>query len=164
MYNAAPTFTLTLDAARELLIERPDLLARLACWAGPDPVRVMNPGDVARIVTPLIGAADVENLVVVTLDARSRVLGTTVLTIGSAEHTVFPIAGILRHVLTYPTARAFVVSHNHPSGDSTPSREDIAVTDRLRDACSVVGLALHDHVIVTSGGTWTSLASSGYLS
>ena len=163
MYNASPALTFTLADAIVLLTERPDLLPRLSSWASPVPVTVTSPADVARIVTPMIGGADVENLVVIPLDSRARVLGATVLTIGSVGHTVFPIPGILRHVLTYPTARAFVVAHNHPSGDCIPSADDIRVTASLSRACVAVELQFQDHVIVTPGGAWTSLVASGYF-
>ena len=52
--------------------------------------------------------------------------------------------------------------HNHPSGDPTPSREDIDMTREVRDAAATLGVVLHDHVIV-GNGTWTSFRSEGLL-
>ena len=52
--------------------------------------------------------------------------------------------------------------HNHPSGDPTPSREDIATTLEVRDAAELLGIVLHDHIIV-GNGRWTSLREEGVI-
>jgi DNA repair protein RadC len=52
--------------------------------------------------------------------------------------------------------------HNHPSGDPTPSREDIAMTNEVRAAAKLLDIALHDHIIV-GNGTWTSFRRDGLL-
>lgn len=52
--------------------------------------------------------------------------------------------------------------HNHPSGDATPSRADIEMTRKVKDALSAVGITLHDHLIVSRGGH-TSFKSQGLL-
>ena len=59
---------------------------------------------------------------------------------------------------------SIVVAHNHPSGDPTPSREDREITTRLADAARVIGLTLHDHVIIGNGTDRTySFAEDGAL-
>lgn len=60
------------------------------------------------------------------------------------------------------SAAAVIVAHNHPSGDPTPSTEDIAVTARLEEASKIIGIKLLDHVIV-GNGCFTSMRSQGYL-
>lgn len=60
------------------------------------------------------------------------------------------------------SAAAVIVAHNHPSGDPTPSSEDIAVTARLEEASKIIGIKLLDHVIV-GNGCFTSMRSQGYL-
>ena len=59
-------------------------------------------------------------------------------------------------------ARATIVAHCHPSGDTTPSHEDIALTRRLREAGELLGIPVLDHVIIGSRG-YTSLAETGIL-
>ena len=56
------------------------------------------------------------------------------------------------------SAKAFVLFHNHPSADPTPSRPDIEFTRRMAQAGEVVGIRLHDHIIVGQGGQWTALS------
>lgn len=60
------------------------------------------------------------------------------------------------------SASAVIVAHNHPSGDATPSAQDIEVTKRLKDAADIIGIKLLDHVVVGKG-QFTSLKSEGYL-
>lgn len=59
-------------------------------------------------------------------------------------------------------ASAFVVSHNHPSGDYTPSKEDIHITRRLKECADMMGITLLDHIIIGDG--YSSLKESGYIS
>ena len=80
--------------------------------------------------------------------------------------------GTVDHVPVYPrevvkralelNASALILVHNHPSGDPTPSQADIAMTQAVRDAAEVLGLALHDHLIVGKGRE-ISFRSEGYL-
>lgn len=80
--------------------------------------------------------------------------------------------GTVDHVPVYPRevvkralelgASALILVHNHPSGDSTPSDADIGVTRSIRDAAQVLGLRLHDHIVVGKAGE-TSFRAEGYL-
>jgi len=58
---------------------------------------------------------------------------------------------------------AIICGHNHPSGDPTPSRDDIAITERLKQAGEVLGIQLLDHVIIGNSGDYTSLKERGIL-
>ncbi len=80
--------------------------------------------------------------------------------------------GTVDHVPVYPrevakralelNASALILVHNHPSGDPTPSQSDIDMTNRIQDACSALGLTLHDHLIIGKS-TELSFRSQGYL-
>ncbi len=59
-------------------------------------------------------------------------------------------------------AAAVILVHNHPSGDPTPSREDLAMTAQVVEAAAVLGIAVRDHVIV-GNGRWTSFREAGLL-
>jgi DNA repair protein RadC len=63
---------------------------------------------------------------------------------------------VLQAALREPAAAAILVAHNHPSGDATPSAEDVAVTRRLERCAELVGLEFLDHVIVAGNG-WRSV-------
>ncbi len=80
--------------------------------------------------------------------------------------------GTVDHVPVYPrevakralelNASALILVHNHPSGDPTPSQSDIDMTNRIHDACTALGLTLHDHLIIGKS-TELSFRSEGYL-
>ena len=80
--------------------------------------------------------------------------------------------GTVDHVPVYPrevakralelNASALILVHNHPSGDPTPSQSDIDMTNRIQDACSALGITLHDHLIIGKS-TELSFRSDGYL-
>ena len=79
--------------------------------------------------------------------------------VGGYHEMVIPLPALLTSVLLSGTDR-FMVAHNHPSGDATPSADDRAITRRLAGAAEMLGIELVDHVIVAAGG-WASLRESG---
>lgn len=103
--------------------------------------------DVASVVRETVRGSRRESFFALLLDARHRVLALRVVSTGSLEAApVHP-----REVFSPAVregAKAVVVAHNHPSGDPTPSREDRAVTERLRMAGELLGIELLDHVVV----------------
>ena len=80
---------------------------------------------------------------------------------GTVNHTPVYPREVVRRALEL-SARAIVLVHNHPSGDPTPSREDLAMTKQVVDACAVMRVAVRDHLIV-GNGRWTSLRDEGLL-
>lgn len=105
----------------------------------------------------------VELFVLFHLNGRSEVIGAEVLAKGGQHGCALQARDILRSALA-SGASAFVVGHNHPSGDPTPSREDIAMTQALVEASEVIGLPFLDHVIVARNSDQaTSLFEIGVL-
>lgn len=103
----------------------------------------------------------VEQFRVLFLDPRNRLVADEVQARGTVNYTpVFP-REIARRALEL-NATAIVLVHNHPSGDPTPSQQDIEVTEEVKLAVGALGIVLHDHVIV-GNGAHTSLASLGYI-
>ena len=98
---------------------------------------------------------------VVYLDAKNRVLGTETLFRGTlTASSVYP-REVVRAALDHHAA-ALIFAHNHPSGDPQPSKEDMAITKQLVFACRVMGITVHEHVIIGQG-TYFSFADQGYL-
>lgn len=119
--------------------------------------------EVARVYEHRLGGFDREVMVAVALDGRMNV--TAELELASGGHHGIAIAppDIFRPLIRCG-ASAFVMVHNHPSGDPSPSREDISMTGALVSLADIVGVQLVDHVIVAArGGGWTSLADLGLL-
>ncbi len=95
-----------------------------------------------------------EQVRVVFLDSRNRLIADDVLWTGSPTHApAYPREIARRAVLLDATAA--ILAHNHPSGDPTPSREDIAMTREVNAALTALGIALHDHVVVGASATFS---------
>lgn len=115
-----------------------------------------GPAAVAAYLTPRIGALEVEQMWVVSLDGRNRMRGARCVAHGGQHGCAVTARDILRLALS-DGASGFVLVHNHPSGEPTPSQEDLAMTRAVAQAAEVVGLPLLDHVIVTARGDYCSL-------
>ena len=95
------------------------------------------------------------------LDARNRVIAAETLFKGTlTASSVYPrevVRAALRH-----QAAAVIFAHNHPSGDPSPSREDVAVTRQLLFACRTVGITVHEHLVI-GNNRYFSFADQGYV-
>lgn len=103
----------------------------------------------------------VEAFYVMVLDGKHKVLGINEVARGSQTAVDVHPSNVLRPVLVAGGA-AFIVFHNHPSGDPEPSHEDMALTKRLQQASEIMGLSMLDHIIVAVG-RHVSLADRGML-
>jgi DNA repair protein RadC len=91
-----------------------------------------------------------EQFRVLFLDSKNRLIADEVQGRGTVNHTpAYPREVVKRALELHATA--LILVHNHPSGDSTPSRGDIEMTKDVRRAAETMGIALHDHIIVASG-------------
>jgi DNA repair protein RadC len=91
-----------------------------------------------------------ERLAILLLDAKNQLLGTKVLTIGTATETLAHPGEIFREVLRQGATRV-IIAHNHPTGCVEPSQEDIALTEQLLQAAQLLSIPLLDHLILGDG-------------
>jgi DNA repair protein RadC len=85
------------------------------------------------------------------LDKRNNLLADEVQQNGTVDHVpVYPREVVRRAIELHATA--IILVHNHPSGDPTPSRADIQMTEAIIEACKVLGIAVHDHIIIGREG------------
>lgn len=112
------------------------------------PTMVRSSADVAPIVRRLIGTRLTESLIVLALDGKHKILGFHEVARGSSSACPVVPADVLRYPLI-AGAVAIIIAHNHPSGDITPSPEDRAVTRRMVEASTLLGLRMLDHLIVS---------------
>lgn len=119
--------------------------------------------DVAAVYQERLGGFDREVMVAVALDGRMNVNAELELASGGHHGIAISPPDIFRPLIRCG-ASAFILVHNHPSGDPSPSREDISMTQALVSLADIVGVELLDHVIVAArGGGWASLADLGLL-
>ena len=117
-------------------------------------IQLMKPRDAASYLLPSFGSRSVEQFGIVLLDTKHRVLRTTVLAIGTLNTTVVQPREVFREA-TLGGAAAVVVFHTHPSGDPTPSPDDVELTRRLAAAGIVMGIDVVDHVILGDVRYWS---------
>jgi DNA repair protein RadC len=116
---------------------------------------------VAAYVMPQFGSCAVEQFGVILLDSKHRVLKTRLLSVGSLDTSVVHPREVFRAAV-FAGAAAVVLFHNHPSGDPTPSREDVELTRRLVSAGELMGIDVLDHIILADT-RYVSLRESGTL-
>lgn len=119
-----------------------------------------RPAEVARYLGLRYWARDQEVMGALFLDARSRLLGEKELFRGTLDRAIAEPREILKEGLLRGAA-GVVVFHTHPSGDPSPSPEDLIFTRRMKDAGELVGVRLLDHFILGSAGRWVSLKQRG---
>lgn len=103
----------------------------------------------------------VEQFRILFLDTKNNLIADEVQQRGTVNHTpVYPREVIKRALIL--NASALIVVHNHPSGDSKPSRDDIGMTRKLKAAAEALGIELHDHIVV-GHGNHASFRSLGIL-
>ena len=138
-----------------------ELGRRVEADPGKDRIQIASPDDVARIFIPLMRDLKQEEFRVVFLNTANVVTGIqTISTGGLAASIVEPRAVFQRAVLA--NAGGIICVHNHPSGNPEPSSQDIGITKRLVEAGKLMGIPVHDHVII-AGERYTSMAKAGKI-
>ena len=125
---------------------------------------VSDPDLAGRTMHAMLGLTDREHFAALFLSGRHEVTGAHVVAIGG-QHGIGTIEPrtVFRAAVT-ACASAIVIGHNHPSGDPTPSLEDLATTAKLMAAGRVLGIPILDHVIVTRDSRrWHSMHARGTL-
>jgi len=112
--------------------------------------------DAATVMRTLAGDKPHEEIHVIIVNGQNHISGTCMVSRGGLHGAGVTAADLLRPVLL-SGANAFIMGHNHPSGDITPSKEDIYMTRKVLDSCKVLGMTLLDHIIVTNSSKSSSL-------
>jgi DNA repair protein RadC len=105
--------------------------------------------DAAAVAHREIGKRPNEHLIAIMLDGSGKVTSIATLSVGGMHGCAVSARDVLRAALV-SHASAFVLSHNHPSGNESPSTEDRIFTAKIHEACALVGVPMLDHVIVTA--------------
>ena len=144
---------------------------KIATWtvvreAGqPSPRKLDSPEAVAELARDLFRDQDddKEHFWAILLNAQNHYLLAHLVSTGTQSATLVHPREVLGPALREGAA-ALILIHNHPSGNPSPSREDLRLTRQLVDAAQLVDLKIHDHVIIGNGsGAWVSLATRGLM-
>ena len=115
------------------------------------PPRLLGFDEVVAWAQPRFSLLDHEEVWLLTLDGQNALKSSRKIAQGGAHGCALTTRDVLSPALR-DAANAIVLVHNHPSGDPTPSPEDVHMTRAVAAACDVVGIALLDHVVVARGG------------
>ncbi|MGD8996940.1 MAG: DNA repair protein RadC [Anaerolineae bacterium] len=125
-----------LELGRRMLLATPE-----------DRLVVRSPSDVAQLLMAEMAHLEQERFRVLYLDTRNRLLGSETVYIGSLNASHIRVAEVFRDAIKRNCA-AIIVAHNHPSGDPSPSPEDVEVTRQLVAAGNLLSIELLDHLII----------------
>jgi len=126
-----------------------------------DPPSIITPKDVHTLLAPEMSGLAQEQIRVLLLDTKNKVVGQRVVYQGNISSAIVRPAEVLRPAVV-EAVPSIIVSHNHPSGDPTPSPEDVACTRELSQAAKLLGVELLDHVVI-GGKRFVSLKERGLM-
>ena len=125
-----------LELGRRLLVTAPQ--------ARP---QVRSPADAANLLMGEMGLLEQEHLRTLLLDTKNHVLGSPTIYVGSVNTSLIRVAEVFREAIRANCA-GIIVAHNHPSGDPTPSPEDVAVTEQIVAAGKLLDIEVVDHLVI----------------
>ena len=117
---------------------------------------ISSPQDVANLLIAEMATLDQEHLRVLLLNTRNEVLGVPEIYVGNVNSSVVRPAEVFRPAIR-ENAPSIIVVHNHPSGDPTPSPQDVSITKDLISCGKMLGIELLDHVVLGGGDRYVSL-------
>jgi DNA repair protein RadC len=126
-----------LELGRRLLIESPE-----------ERPQIGSPADAANLVLTEMGLLEQEQLRLMLLDTKNRVLEVPTVYVGNLNTSLIRVGELFRYALRANNCAGMIVIHNHPSGDPTPSPEDIRVTERIVEAGELMDVEIMDHLII----------------
>ena len=136
-----------------------ELGRRLLVAAPHERPQVKSPADAANLLLAEMGMLEQEHLRTVLLDSKNHVLKIHTVYIGSLNTAVMRVGELFREAIRLNSA-ALIVAHNHPSGDPTPSAEDVHVTRQIVEAGKLLNIDVLDHLVIGQQ-RWVSLKERG---
>ncbi len=138
-----------------------ELTRRMAKETGRDSLRLTTPQSVADYYMQDMRHLTREQVLLIMMDSKNKIIKDMVISEGTVNTSIMPTREIFVHAVKYEAVN-IILLHNHPSGDPTPSTEDIRVTKRLTEAGNLIGISLMDHIII-GDNRYISLKEMGIL-
>lgn len=138
-----------------------ELGQRIATLGPEERATIRCPEDVCKLVMEEMRHLDREYFRTISLNTKHHVMAIDTVSIGNLNSSIVHPRELFKNPIKRSTA-ALILVHNHPSGDPAPSREDIEVTKRLRDAGMLLGIEILDHIII-GDNNYTSLKEQGMI-
>jgi DNA repair protein RadC len=134
---------------------------RVACFVPQEGYTVKSPVDVAQLLMEEMRYLKQESFRIILLSVKNHVIKQAVISVGSLTASIVHPREVFAEAIRHSSA-SIILAHNHPSGDPTPSREDIETTERLCEAGKILGISVLDHIII-GNGKFISLKEKGLM-
>ena len=124
--------------------------------------RIRSSASAYTVLQEYLDGVDREHFVVMLLDQKHQVIGINTVSVGSLTASVVHPREVYKPAILSNCA-ALILGHNHPSGDPQPSKEDRAITQRLKEAGALLGINVLDHLVIGADGRYFSFADENML-
>lgn len=124
-----------------------ELGKRINSWMGEEKIRVNTPKILAAVLMDDMKFLNKEHFKIALLDTKNQVISIDNVSIGTLNASIVHPRDVF-NIAIKKNANSIILIHNHPSGDTTPSKEDINVTNRLIDVGKIIGIKVLDHIII----------------
>ena len=122
---------------------------------------ISSPKDAYEMIKEQLEGLDREQFIIACLNTKNEPTNISVVSVGTLNKAIVHPREVFKTAIL-SNAASIMAFHNHPSGETTPSQQDIQLTNRLYEAGELLGIKLLDHLII-GDGTFTSLKENGYL-
>lgn len=126
-----------------------------------DTPKIVTAAQVYELLKPDLVGKSREHLYLVTLNSRNKLISIDLISIGTIDETLFHPREIFRQILLR-NATSFILAHNHPSNDASPSKADLFLTNQIISLSKLMNISFLDHIIVCDS-SFLSLKSNGYF-
>ena len=123
--------------------------------------QILSPNDAYEMIKEQLEGLDREQFIIACLNTKNEPTNISVVSVGSLNKAIVHPREVFK-TATLSNAASIMAFHNHPSGETTPSQQDIQLTNRLYEVGELLGIKLLDHLII-GDRTFTSLKEKGYL-
>ena len=124
--------------------------------------RIENPEDAADLMRDFLEDLDKEQVMLLCLNTKNEPTHISTISTGSLTSSIVHPREVFKTAII-ANANSIMIFHNHPSGDPTPSEQDLYITKRLKEAGDIIGVELLDHIIIGEQGRFESLRGLNHL-
>ncbi|MDX9872961.1 MAG: JAB domain-containing protein [Clostridia bacterium] len=148
------------EKGRRVQVVRVEMVKERAVCFATNLVR--TPQDAASILAGFLAGVDREHFVIMCLDTKNKVNALNVVSVGSLNAAMVHPREVFKPAIL-ANAASIIMGHNHPSGNTTPSREDRELTGRLVEAGKLLGIEVIDSLIIGDDGNFLSFKEQGLI-
>ncbi|NRY59528.1 JAB domain-containing protein [Clostridium beijerinckii] len=123
--------------------------------------KIDSPKDGVELGKKFLGDVDREQLIVCCLDTKNQPTAINIVSVGSLNSSIVHPREVFKPAILSNSA-SIILFHNNPSGDSAPSKEDISITERIKESGNILGIKLIDHIII-GDDSYCSLKEKGII-